>query len=84
MWYVYYLHNELNKSYIGITNDLRRRLSEHNKGYSTYTSGHNWRIIYYEAYLDKRDAYRREHRLKEDGRTVRQLRERINASLIKS
>lgn len=62
MYYTYILesiaHQEL---YIGYTNDLRRRFSEHNNGESKHTSKFRpWRIIYYEACLNKKDAERRE------------------------
>lgn len=60
MWYVYVLESLKNKTrYVGFTGDLKRRLKEHNdaKSKDTYTSKNRpFRLIYYEAYLNKRDA----------------------------
>lgn len=61
MFYVYVLENVANDLYVGYTNDLRRRLEEHNRGVSFYTKrGKNWRVIYYEACINQDDAKRRE------------------------
>ena len=67
MYYVYVLENPDNKGwYIGYTGDLRRRLVEHNsgKGGQTTRRGINWKLMYYEAYVNKRDAMGRERFLK--------------------
>lgn len=67
MYYVYVLENPNNKGwYMGYTNNLKRRLVEHNsgKGGQTTSRGMNWNLIYYEAYIDKRDAMGREKFLK--------------------
>jgi putative endonuclease len=64
--FVYIIESEKDGNfYIGRTNNLERRLKEHNNGEnkSTKPSGH-WRLIYYEACLDERDAIRRERYLK--------------------
>ncbi|MBI2888597.1 MAG: GIY-YIG nuclease family protein [Parcubacteria group bacterium] len=65
-FYVYILESRITGEwYFGFTKDLRRRLKEHNDGASFSTkSACPWRIIYYEASLDKRDAERREKYLK--------------------
>jgi putative endonuclease len=68
MFYVYILEHTKDKSwYIGYTEDLKRRLKEHqsNKGSRT-TSLKNgkYKLIYYEAYLNKTDALGREKYLK--------------------
>jgi len=62
MFYIYVLESLKNKNlYFGHTNDLKKRLKEHNcdKNFSTkpYIP---WHIIYYEACLEKEDAVRRE------------------------
>jgi putative endonuclease len=66
MFYVYLLQSlKDSKLYIGSTADLKRRLNEHNRGQSQSTRlGRPWKLIYYEAYLDKRDADGREKFLK--------------------
>ena len=66
MHYVYFLKNRAeNKTYIGYTNDLKRRLKEHNAGNNFSTAPRRpFRLIYYEAYLLKQDAESREKYLK--------------------
>lgn len=68
MYWVYLLEDQEDKSwYIGYTSDLKRRLKEHLSGYGCYTTkGDNkvWKLIYYEAYLNKEDAEGREKFLK--------------------
>jgi len=66
MYYTYILFSKkLNKKYIGSTSDLRSRIKEHNRGKSEFTSkGIPWKLIYYEAFINKEDALREENFLK--------------------
>ena len=66
MFYNYVLQSiKGGQLYIGFTNDLNRRLAEHNQGLNFSTKGARpWKIIYYEACLYKDDAVRREGYLK--------------------
>lgn len=64
MFYVYVLTDQNDTLYTGLTRDLKRRLSEHNRGRSFATKGRTWRCIYYEACLEYEDARRREMYLK--------------------
>jgi len=65
MFYVYVLNNLQNKKYIGYTSDLKRRISEHQRGDSNFTSRFDeWKLIYYECFLNKNDAKREELFLK--------------------
>lgn len=66
MFYTYVLQSQKDgKLYIGYTKDLRKRFKEHNEGKSTYTKGRGpYKIIYYEACLNKDDARSRELYLK--------------------
>ena len=66
MYYVYILCSESHKkSYVGISNDLERRLIEHNLGKSTFTSRYRpWIVIYSEAYKTREEARNREKYLK--------------------
>lgn len=65
-YYIYFLESLKKKEfYIGFTEDLRKRLSYHNNGLNVSTKKYMpWRLIFYEAYLDKEDAMRREKYLK--------------------
>jgi putative endonuclease len=66
MHYVYILQSlKDNKLYIGCTNNLKHRFALHNKGGVESTRERRpFRLIYYEAFLDKHDAFVREQWLK--------------------
>ena len=72
------------KFYIGSTNNLERRLEEHNQGKNTSTAKRlPLKLIYYEAHLSKEDAERRENYFKTDkGKST--LRLMLRDSLKKS
>ncbi len=80
MHYVYLLQSDDLARYVGSTSDLRRRLQEHNAGNVASTRGKHWRVVYYEAYVSKKDALRREAALK-DGRARYHLFDRVAESL---
>ncbi len=75
MFYVYILESETNKEhYIGYTADLKKRLVEHNNGLNFSTKRYMpWKLIYYEACIEKSDAERREKYLKttQGGRLIK-------------
>ncbi|MDR9410229.1 MAG: GIY-YIG nuclease family protein [Balneolaceae bacterium] len=51
--------------YIGMTNDLRRRISEHQNGYERTTKPYRpFKLIYYESFPDRKKARNREKYLK--------------------
>ncbi len=81
MYYVYLLVSERGERYIGFTDDLRRRLDEHNRRDSKYTRGRKWKLVYYEAYASRQDATKREKRLKHDGRSRYGLMKRVEGSI---
>ncbi len=66
MYYVYILFSQkLNKRYIGSTSDIRKRIDDHNSGKSNFSSrGIPWKLIYYEAFINKQDALKEETFLK--------------------
>jgi len=65
MFYVYIIEDlKENCLYKGYTNNLKRRLKEHNQGLNFSTKNKKWRCIYYEACLNEKDAKRREKYLK--------------------
>lgn len=74
MFYVYVIRNtQTRETYIGFSRDLRRRITEH--------KGKHPELIYYEAYKSSKDARDREHKLKQRGQAVRQIKQRIRRSL---
>lgn len=83
MFYVYFLKSlKDNNLYFGSTNDLRRRLSDHNNGEVLSTKARRpFELKYYEAYTKEKDARKRESSLKKDGRALSQLKRRIADSL---
>ena len=65
-YYVYILTNKSNTLYIGVTNDLYRRLYEHKiKLVSGFTEKYNIdKLIYYEVFDDPISAISREKEIK--------------------
>ncbi|AQQ09633.1 GIY-YIG nuclease superfamily protein [Sedimentisphaera cyanobacteriorum] len=84
MYYVYVLVSEVDgQFYTGATGDLKKRVKEHNEGKVTSTEKRGpLHLVYYEACLDKRDAFRREKYLK-TGMGKRYLRNRLRDTLEK-
>lgn len=77
MFFVYVLKNNFNKEfYTGSTNNLKRRLKEHNDGRNLSTKRYRpWELIYFEGSLNELDAERRETYLKtSQGRRLIKLR----------
>lgn len=82
-YYVYILKCQDNKLYIGFTNDLIRRIKEHNNGLTQSTKNRRLlHLIYYEAFKSKRDALKREIKLKKFKRSYIELKKRIDNSLL--
>ncbi len=64
-YFIYLLKSEEGYHYIGQTEDLNRRLSEHNFHTAHLTKhGNNWRIIYTEEFYTCSEAMKREKWLK--------------------
>ena len=75
MHYVYVLKEKwAEKLYYGYTNNLKRRLAEHQKNGQS-------ELVYYEAYRDETDARRRERQLKHYAQATTALKTRIRESL---
>ncbi len=83
MYYVYFLKSTKVKTlYLGCTNDLERRVAEHNSG-STFSTKRYlpWKVVYVEGYADEGDARDREKKLKQFGKVYAHLKRRIRRSL---
>ena len=66
MFYVNILRSKsVGRYYIGHSNNLKRRLEEHNSGKTRSTKAYvPWEIVYFEKYLTKPEAYNREIEIK--------------------
>ncbi|MGV3723813.1 MAG: GIY-YIG nuclease family protein [Actinomycetota bacterium] len=65
-YYVYILASTSRTLYVGVTNDLLRRVHEHKAGSNSgFTSSYRInRLVYYESFPDVRDAIEAEKRIK--------------------
>lgn len=84
MWYFYVIQSLSKKEYFykGSTNDLRRRLEQHNAGKVFSSSPYRpYRLVYYEAYLHEFAARIRESAVKKSGSVSTPLLQRIKESL---
>ena len=71
MGYFVYVISTTRKSklitYVGYTNDLKKRLNLHNKGKGAkFTKGNQWRVIYTEKCDTKSKAISREYYIKKN------------------
>ena len=68
-------------SYVGYTNDLKKRLILHNKSKGAkFTRGRSWKLIYFKKFNNKNIALKEEFKLKKDYK----LRNRIKLNYIKN
>ena len=67
--YVYILFSEyLQQYYTGCTNDITKRLNDHNSGWSKHTSkGVPWTLIYSESFQTRTEALKKENQIKKRG-----------------
>ncbi len=66
-YYVYMLISKGDKpvTYIGYTNNLKKRIKLHNSGKGAkFTRGRKWKLIYKEKFLSKNKAISREYYIK--------------------
>ncbi len=82
MYYVYILKSEKDGSlYIGYTNNLKKRILEHNNGLSLSTKNKRpYKLIFYEAFINRIDAKHRETYLK-SGWGFRSIKKLLKKSL---
>lgn len=75
MNYLYVLKDKItNDLYYGYTNNLERRITEHNKE-------RGCELVYYEAYKAELDARNRERRIKNYAQALTALKARLKESL---
>ncbi|HOZ55759.1 MAG: GIY-YIG nuclease superfamily protein [Parcubacteria group bacterium ADurb.Bin316] len=79
MWFVYLIRSLLDGShYIGYTENLQKRITEHNQG-KTKSIKHKipFKLIYFEAYANKTLARKRELELKNNSFRKKELIDRF-------
>lgn len=83
MHFVYILKSKkFKRLYLGYTNNLRKRLGEHNQGLVKATQPYiPYQPVYFEAYLSEKEARHREHNLKLRANAWNQLKRRIQRSI---
>ena len=81
MWTVYILKSMEKLIYVGMTQDVTKRLEEHNSGKSYYTKrGTNRKMVYSETFDSSEEARKREKYFK-SGFGRRFLRNRVKTYL---
>ena len=64
---VSYLKKNKKISYVGYTNNLKKRISLHNSGKGAkFTRGKKWKLVYYRKYDSRSLAMKNEYVLKKD------------------
>ena len=70
VYYVYLIKTVdgyLDKSYVGFTNNLQKRLKNHNSNLGAKsTKGYKWEIVYKRRFYSKSNALSFEYKLKKD------------------
>jgi putative endonuclease len=66
---VYVLQNAEGRFYVGMAEDVARRLQQHNRGESRWTKARGpWRVVWQSQELSLTEARKLENRLKRQGR----------------
>ncbi len=84
MYYVYMLKEvgESSITYVGYTNDLKKRIKNHNNNRGAkFTRGRKWKLIYKEIHKTKSKAISREYYIKKN-RTLRNKIKNENRNFI--
>ncbi len=76
-FYVYIIRtisSKITKTYVGYTNNIKKRLYMHNNGKGAKsTKGHKWELIFKKKFISKSKAMSYEYKIKKD----RKLRKEI-------
>ena len=70
-------------TYVGYTNDLKKRLSLHNTGKGAkFTKGSIWKVIYKKRYKTKQIAMSEEYKLKKNYKLRNEIKFKLNKKRI--
>ena len=80
-YFAYVIGSDTNSkltTYVGYTNNLKKRLDLHNKGKGAkFTRGRRWKIIYTEKYDTKSEAKSREYYIKKNRKFRKFIKEKF-------
>ena len=80
MYFVYLIISKYKDrliSYVGHTNDIKKRLLLHNNGKGAkFTRGRLWKLIYLKKYESKKTALKEEYRLKKNYKLRKEIKSR--------
>ena len=80
-YYVYLIkttHQFYKKTYVGYTNNLKKRLLDHNNNRGAKsTKGHKWKLIFFKKFISKSKAMSYEYKIKKDRKLRKKLLEQI-------
>ena len=72
------LKNNKKISYVGYTNNLKKRIKLHNDGKGAkFTRGKKWKLVYYEKYDSMSLAMKNEYKLKKNYKLRKQIINKI-------
>ena len=66
MHYVYIIKSECGRFYVGSTDNVEKRLKQHNsKKFKGWTNRYNkWKVVYTECFITRNEAIKRERQIK--------------------
>ena len=78
-FFVYLIVSNLKKnkkiSYVGYTNNLKKRLDLHNSGKGAkFTRGKKWKLVYYKKYDSRSTAMKKEYILKKNYKLRKEIK----------
>ena len=81
-YFVYLIVSNLKKnkkiSYVGYTNNLKKRLDLHNSGKGAkFTRGKKWKLVYYKKYDSRSTAMKKEYILKKNYKLRKKIKTKI-------
>ncbi len=84
MYYLYIIQSQIKKwKYIGITNNPKQRVSQHNAGMTRSTKGYRpFTLVYSEEYKTKTEARKREIYLKKNYKARESLYNTIHGPIV--
>ena len=69
------LKNNKKISYVGYTNNLKKRIKLHNDGKGAkFTKGRKWKLIFFKRYTNRNVAMREEYKLKKNYKLRKQIK----------